>query len=700
VAPVLVQPKRLALLVYLAVARPWVGHRRDTLLGMFWPDLDEGHGRSALRNALYFLRRALSPELIVNLGDAEISLDPALLHHDVATFEQALASGNLSHALDLYGGDFLRGFFLTGCPDFERWVAGERERFKEHACEAAWTLAGQHIEAGRLFQAERIARMATALVPSNEDAARSFMEALALAGDPTAALRFHDQFTALLQAEFELGSSPETAGLVDRIRRDEGRDRDTGWSHGGHALAAPQDTTRPSVAVLPFRTLGEGPDIDYFGLGVMDDVLARLSRVRGLRVVSRTSAMHFGMEKKAMPQIARELGVRSVVEGSVRRCGNRLRVVAQLIDGATDAHLWAESYDYDVGEVFLIQTDIAESIAVALQGELSKEDRQGVRRIPTDDLEAWGFFLRGVQSFQEMGPSDLAEALDCVKEAIRLDPRFAQAWALSAQIRILAGLSAADPPSAYVPKIRRAAARALDLDPQCGEAHAVMGVIALLYAWNPREAEKAFDRALALNPDNTLSLGWKSIFLTLTGRPHEAVAIARASVASDPLSAAAHVVLGQVLVMTDRLDEATAFLEPAIRHWPNALQLRVWLGLAYVSTGRPDAALHQYERAVEITGGLPHFEARRATALVPLGRAKEARGVLEALKERARREYVDPYSLFSVTLVTEGLEGAMPHLDEMLEVRSLFLPYLRAIPRFQDLRSHPAFQRVMERTWP
>jgi len=464
--------------------------------------------------------------------------------------------------------------------------------------------------------------------------------------------------------------------------------------------AALPDDPRPSVAVLPFASFSDDSETDYFGLGVMEDILTRLARVRGIRVISRTSVMRYRTGEKSTREIAQELGVRTILEGSVRRSRGRVRVVAQLIDGKTDEHLWAESYDRDLEDVFQVQTDVAESIAGALRAELSEEEREGVQSIPTDNLAAWDLYVRASQTFQELVPGDLAEAQEYLREAIELDPDFPQAWALLAQVRVLAGLAANERPSEFWPKIRHAATRALELNPRCSEAHTAMGILKLFHEWDPQGAEQEFDRALALNPDDTFALDWRALFLVFTGRPTEALTTARQSIALDPLSAAGHVMLGQVLVMGDRIDEAVRVLESATRVWPDAPHLRLWLGYAYSYCDKPEAALPHHDAAVELSGHLPHFEAIRAVNLVRLGRVDEARAVLEDLEARSRHEYVDPYASFAITIALDGMDAAAPYLEDALEGRSFFLPYLCASPRFRPLHQDPRFAAVVEKVFP
>jgi tetratricopeptide (TPR) repeat protein len=432
----------------------------------------------------------------------------------------------------------------------------------------------------------------------------------------------------------------------------------------------------------------------------MDDILTRLTHVRGIRLVSRTSVMRYRASEKTAREIARELGVRTVLEGSIRRAEGRVRVVAQLIDGINDEHLWAGTYDRDLKDVFQVQTEVAESIAAALKAELTEAERTGMRGAPTESLAAWALYLRAVKVFQTMHPSDLAEAEGYLMEAVRLDPEFAQAWGQMAQVLALAGLLGNRRPLELAPRMREVAARALALDPRCLQGHSAMGVLKVFHDWEPQEAEAEFDRALALNPDDSFTLDWKATFLVFTGHRSEALTTMRRAMASDPLSLIGHTALGQVLTYSGRFDEAVRALEAAIGLWPGAPHLHQWLGIAHLSAGRPDEALHSFEAFAELSGHLSHCEAFRGAGLAQVGRREEARTVLAELQARSRHEYVDPYSFFMLDLALDGWEAAAPRLDEMVQVRSFFLPYVLSAPRYRPLYGDPRFQAVREKVFP
>jgi serine/threonine-protein kinase len=255
VLSVLSQPKRTAILVYLALASPQGFHRRDKLAGLFWPEVDQEHARTSLRGAIHFLRRSLGEGLVLSRGDEDIGLDREHFSCDAVAFQEALEAEDLEAALDLFQGDLLEGFFLSGCPEFERWVAGERARFRELAAGAAWGLAHQHLGAGRITDGERLGQRALGLICTDESEARRFIEALAEAGDRAAAVRFHERFEQVLWDMLELEPSSETKALVGKIR--EGTSPGPAPSSAATFIPGPHDTVGPTpMTPVRFRTTG------------------------------------------------------------------------------------------------------------------------------------------------------------------------------------------------------------------------------------------------------------------------------------------------------------------------------------------------------------------------------------------------------------------------------------------------------------
>jgi tetratricopeptide (TPR) repeat protein len=377
-----------------------------------------------------------------------------------------------------------------------------------------------------------------------------------------------------------------------------------------------------------------------------------------------------------------------------------VRVVAQLIDAETDEHLWAKTYDRDLEDVFSVQTDVAESLALALLAELSPEEREKIRTVPTESLEAYDRFTRALQAYQRMLPRDLAQAESHCREAIRLDPAFAEAYAVLAHCHVMAGFYANEHPRELFPKVHDMAKRALELNPGCGEAHTALAAFRLHFEWDSEGTARELARAFALNADSSGAHIWNGEYHLCHGRFAEAEAAARQALVSDPLSPLGHHNLSKTLALSGKPREALRVSEAAVGLWPDLPILHLWIGTSHFLMDEPELALPSFEEAAALSGNLPFFESMRGFGLAVLGRREEAREALEGLKARSRAEYVDPYNLFQVTAALEGLEDALPYLEEAVEVRSGFLPYLGVIPPYRPLHDHPRFRAVLERVWP
>ena len=434
VRSVLTQPKRLALLAYLATATPRGFHSRDTLLGLFWPELDQERARNALRQSLHYLRRALGDEVLVGRGEREIGIDAGALWCDAAAFDDAVAEGRHEEALQLYRGDLLPGLFIDEAPEAERWLEDERARRRRMAVESAWALAARDRAAGEPRAAALWARRAAGLEPLDEGSLRRLLELLEEAGEPAAALDAFAEFARRLEQEYGMGPSPATVELAERIRSRQGpvpdarpasrvaaaplapapiarsaADRSGGSAPSvesqlpapaapapprrlrGRLLAAalllaavaigawvvarrgspsPAREGVPSIAVLPFANLSGDTARVWFSDGLAEELLNALAQLPELRVAARTSSFRFRGNDVPVDSIGRLLRVSHVLEGSVREDAGRVRITAQLIDTRTGYHLWSQTYDRDARDIFAVQDEISRAIASALQVQL------------------------------------------------------------------------------------------------------------------------------------------------------------------------------------------------------------------------------------------------------------------------------------------------------------------------------------------
>jgi len=448
----MVQPKRLALLTYLCVATPRGFHRRDALLGLFWPESDEEHARAALRKGLHVLRRAVGETTIVSRGEEDVCVDPQAVWCDAAEFRKHIDEGRLDEAMALYRGDLLPGFFLRDAPAFERWLESERSRFRELASVAAQRLSADLESQGKLDGAIPWARTAVALSLTDERVLRRLLELLERVGDRTGAIAAYDDFVRRVAAETEIEPSTETQQLVGRIRagaggsavhlatpsrlqlpktghRDAPRTRTTAsltaiqWTprrallHRKALLSATafavvvagagtswwaRETTQlpgdriESLVVLPFENLSKDPAQEYFADGMHEAIIDQLGRIGALKkVISRTSALRYRKTDKSVEQIAHELGVDAVVEGSVLSADGGVRITVQLIDGATEKRVWGESYERDLRHVLALQAEVARAIAEEIRVTLSPADHARLAGARVVKPEAYQLYLIG-----------------------------------------------------------------------------------------------------------------------------------------------------------------------------------------------------------------------------------------------------------------------------------------------------------------
>lgn len=497
--PLRAQPKRFALLAYLALPRPGTFYRRDTLLALLWPDLDQSRARSALRKMLYYLRRTLRNGVVVTRGNEEIGLDPQKVWCDVAAFEEAVERGDLEAALRLYRGDLLEGFFLSNGPEFEEWLEAERTRLKRQAVTVAWTLAESKAQGGERDDATRYARRAVALAPDDETGIQRLIKLLDGLGDRGGALREYRDYAKRFREEFESEPSPETQALITAVRaRAEANEisvvaeshaeepaaeptepGDGPTRHGGDLRYEARSRARwripalvaglavvfvavfvgqrsesqnqgvvyswmarskppPSLVILPFTPPSADSVSIEFVRGLMAEMVGNLSRVAGLRTLSYERAALLHDADSGPIEIADSLGATAVLSGTVRRQGGSVRIVATLLDRATEEYIWSGTYEAPLDDVFVVQADMANDIASALSVELTAPLKVYDRKAGpataaaalltrAQDLHRFGWGNADVQQSAALTHRDVL-----VDSALALDPSYADAWALKA----------------------------------------------------------------------------------------------------------------------------------------------------------------------------------------------------------------------------------------------------------------------------
>ncbi|HEU4463985.1 MAG TPA: tetratricopeptide repeat protein, partial [Gemmatimonadota bacterium] len=360
-----------------------------------------------------------------------------------------------------------------------------------------------------------------------------------------------------------------------------------------HTSAAPvaMAGAAPSIAVLPFVNMSPQADDEYFSDGVTEEVLTLLSRIEGLKVISRTSIMRYKGTDKSMRQIGEELGVATVLEGSVRHSGSRVRITAQLIDAATDAHLWGDHYDRDLEDIFAIQTDVAERIVEALRLRVTRRERSQLAEKPTENLEAYQAYLKGRHFLARRTGTTAQQAIELFRQAVAADGSFAAAWVALAEGLALSSMYGGAPVASVIPEARAAAEKARRLDPRLGEAWASLGLVAVL-EWKWDEADALLRRGLELSPNSVTVYYWYAILLTAKGRLEEANALLRRAVEMDPLSIPVQSALGANLSFQGRHEEALEHFRKTMELDPSYAPLYGNVAITYVSQG-------QFEKAFE-----------------------------------------------------------------------------------------------------
>jgi len=452
-----------------------------------------------------------------------------------------------------------------------------------------------------------------------------------------------------------------------------------------------------SLAVLPLENLSGDPAQEYFADGLTDELITQLAKQRLLRVISRMSVMHYKASKKTIPEIARELNVDAVVEGSVSRDGNSVRVRAQLIYAPTDEHLWAESFTREMRDLLALQEDVASAIAHQVQAQLVPETvRAGVRphRVEPAVIEA---YLRGRAAWNRRNEGGLREAVGLFQQAVALDPSYAPAYSGLADSYTTLGYFGYLSPQESFPPARTAAEKALQLDPTLAEPHASLAYIRFYYDWDWKGTEQEFHRALLLNPNYATAHHWFSVYLTAMGRPAEAMAELRKAQNLDPLSPAIQTDIGFQLYYSRRYDEAIRHLTSTLEMNPNLPLAHLWLGRSYQDKGMYAEALGEFAQAEKAMRHWLPAIAARGMVLGLAGKRQEARTVLNEMRELAKKRYVTAYG---VALVYAGLgdkDQAFLWLQRGIDERTHWLVWTKLDPRWNRLRDDPRFEDLLRR---
>jgi TolB-like protein/Tfp pilus assembly protein PilF len=467
------------------------------------------------------------------------------------------------------------------------------------------------------------------------------------------------------------------------------------------AAAAPNDIPSKSIAVLPFDSLSEDKSNAYFAEGVQDEILTRLAKVADLKVISRTSTQRFKSAPSDLRDIAKQLGVMNILEGSVQKANDQVRVNVQLINAMNDAHLWAEIYDRKLTDIFATESDIAKTIAETLQAKLTGSEKTAMSKKPTANPEAYELYLKGRFFWNKRTGADLRKAIDYFNQAIAKDPNYAVAYSGLADSYLLLPPYGAAAPKDSIPQAKAAVKKALELDDTLAEAHASSGRILSGFDFDSMKAITEFERALQLNPNYATAHHWFGAGpLLALGRFDESIVEAKRSIELDPLSMINNADFGNDYYYARRYDEAIAQLRKTIEIEPRFYLAHYYLGQALQSKGQLPEAIAEYRKAVELDDD-PFALALLGQAYARAGQIDDAKKILARLNEEAKSHYLAAYGIGVMFLGMGDKNHAMDELERAYRENDGNDIYnIRVDPLLDDLRGDPRFEVLAEKIIP
>ena len=698
---ILAQPKRLALLAYLALHTDH-GARRDTVVALFWPDLDTAHARGALRQSLRFLRRELGDGILNGQSDEAIAFEPGTVWCDVVAFEQACKAGHGTEALQLYRGGFLEGCFVSGgSTDLEAWITSERTRLGQLAVHAAADVVEDAEQEGDLPTAVQAARQAIALDPDDEKGLARLIALLDRSGDRAGALSTFETFRRRLEKEYDATPSPETAARIQAIRTRQtpfvevatpplsARRRPVRrvlWSVVGGVVATAMigwlsvsETHRSSVAVLPLRNATQDTALTYLTEGLSEGVTAALSRIPGLRVTTDTTD--------------------AVIAWTLRRQGDSLVLAVELRATATSASQWAREFPLSASGALAVEGRVVGEVVGQLRPRLIDSiDLRQLHRT-TASADAYLLYLQGRYFLGRRSPESIARARGLFAQAVELDPVYAAAYAGLGYSYVALAYYWVMPSREAFPLAEAAARRALQIDSTNGFAQALVAEATASFHRRWAAAEPMFRRALELAPNDPEPHQMFGVYLRTLGRFDEAEAEMRRAVELDPLTRHFSYQLGRVLACAARpADAAVQFAKQLALDsiYPPA---HYELAKVLASQGDYDSALNELTRGARQWGDTTFgrlIRGSRGSAGYAAARLLGATRSLERLRARAQRGYVPPVAFAREYIQLGQREKSMAwlrrafgegdvNLAAAVSCEPEYAP-LRADPRFQDLR--------------
>jgi eukaryotic-like serine/threonine-protein kinase len=472
----------------------------------------------------------------------------------------------------------------------------------------------------------------------------------------------------------------------------------TGIAVGAAQAMVQEVTSAKSVAVLPFENMSTDPENEYFSDGITDDIIAQLSKISALKVISRTSSMQYKKTTKKITAIAEELGVGAILEGSVRRAGPRARIVVHLVDPRTEKHLWGETFDRQLTDIFEVQSEVAQQITGALSLALSPEEKSRVEKKATADAEAYNLYLLGRFHMNKWSGAEIQKAIEHFEEAIKKDPGYAVAYAGQADAYELLSIGfGSKAPVEYLAQAKAMALKALEMDDSLAEAHTSLAYARWLGDLDWVGAEKEFKRALELKSSYVMAHEWYAEYLAALGRHDEALAAIKKAQQLDPLSVPVNRAVGWVIYFSRSYDQAIEELRKTLGMDPNFLAARLVLWWALLAKGSHDEAIADIRKEVESPGLRTMKKLMLGYACASAGRLEEAGGILWELEAKIEGE--NRLALLAALLFTamDDKDRAFEQLERAFQIREPGLVFLRVAPWADPLRSDRRYLSLVER---
>ena len=472
-----------------------------------------------------------------------------------------------------------------------------------------------------------------------------------------------------------------------------------GWWLASRHVATASANGRPikSLAVLPFEMIGGAGSDEYLGLGTADALITRLSNT-GKILVRPTSAIEKYRNSSISVQGAgKEQQVDAIIDGRIQREGNRVRMTVQMVRVADGAQLWAQAFDEEFTNIFSLEDEVSERVAHSIRLQLNNKEEKRFTKRPTENQEAYSAFVKGRYYWNKRTNEEMMKGLEYFREAIRMDPNFAEAYEGVADSYAALGLYAAIPPQEAFPAARDAANKALQMNEDLADAHATLGLIDFYYDWNGPAAQNEFQRAFDVNPNYAMAHSWNAENLAAMGRFPEALEEARRAVEEDPLSLSVNSNAGWTFCLAGHYEEAIQTLNKAIDIDPSFPRTHFRLGDVYETRGLYDQAITEFTHAVQLSGGDVYYTAGLGHAYAMAGRTGAARQILHSLLNKSTHQYVPA---FAVAMVYAGLKDngrALFWLEKTSADHSTSMAYVKVDPFLSGLRSDPRFDELLQR---